>query len=89
MLDLNLGQLQAAIAGYGDRLVDLECLTIYSGYYSSYYSNTKHPKQPHLLIKKIISGRDKQNKHSEKPVVDMDAEIARFERLEKKRLHGR
>ena len=93
LLELNLGQVQAVVAGYGDRMVDMQCLALYSGYYSGYYSNSRRPSSPSTLIDRIIRAHDRSKRrsgrHSTKPVVDMDAEVARFKELEKRRLGGR
>lgn len=86
VLELNLGQVQAVIDGYSYRLADEECNAIMAGYYSAYYQS-KHPRKPTEIIKKLMqAARDKVSgkRKSADYKVDMVDEIARFEEMERR-----
>lgn len=79
LLNLNLGQVQAVIDGYSERILDDTIQSVWTGYYASYFFS-KRPKKPTEIIERLIQERNKQR--SGKPVtknsVDMDAEIELF-----------
>ena len=76
LLDLNIGQVQAVIDGYSDRMLDENINAIWTGYYASYYFG-KHPKKPADIIKKLLNEhyKSKSSKCATKASVDMDAEL--------------
>lgn len=80
LLNLNLGQVQAVIHGYSDRIIDWQALAIWSGYYSAYFSNAKHPKKPTEIIKRILNEYSKgdSSRGNTTKEVDMDAELELF-----------
>ena len=80
LLDLNLGQVQAVIDGYSARIVDWQSMAIWSGYYSAYYSNAKHPKKPTDIIKRVLNEYSKGDcsRGNTAQEVDMDAELELF-----------
>ena len=87
LLDLNLEQVKAVVAGYSERELDAECRCILTGYYAGYYMGAKRPKKPADLIRKLVKSHDKlrNSKHvaaNEEPDVEffrsMDSKRARF-----------
>ena len=80
MLDLNLDTLNAYLEGYNDRITDYQMLSVTSGYWSAYYSNSKHPKPVEHIIRKLCSRDSKVNrKHSNE--VDVEAFLRTEERF--------
>lgn len=80
LLNLNLGQVQAVIHGYSDRIIDWQSMAVWSGYYSAYFANAKHPKKPTEIIKRIIneSSKGDSSRGNTTQEVDMDAELELF-----------
>ena len=79
LLNLNLGQVQAVIDGYSERILDDTIQSVWTGYYASYFFG-KHPKKPTEIIEKLLQEKSKQHygQASLKRDVDMDAEIELF-----------
>ena len=79
LLNLNLGQVQAAIDGYSERILDSTIQSVWTGYYAAYFFS-KHPKKPTEIIERLIQEKNKQrsSKTVTKHSVDMDAEIELF-----------
>ena len=79
LLNLNLGQVQAVIDGYSERILDDAIQSVWTGYYASYFFS-KHPKKPTEIIQKLLQETSKKysNQVSLKRDVDMDAEIELF-----------
>ena len=79
LLNLNLGQVQAVINGYSDRLVDQTCIAVWTGYYAAYYFS-KHPKKPTEIVKRLLA--ENSNGHStgscNEHAINMDEEIELF-----------
>lgn len=79
LLNLNLGQVQAVIDGYSERILDDTIQSVWTGYYASYFFS-KHPKKPTEIIKKLLQETSK--KHPTQATIsrdiDMDAEIELF-----------
>lgn len=76
LLNLNLGQVQAVIDGYSDRMLDENIQAIWTGYYAAYFFS-KHPKKPADIIQKLLAEQSK-NRSSQRTIkapVDMDAEL--------------
>ena len=73
LLNLNMGQVQAVIDGYSERILDATCNAVWTGYYAAYFFS-KHPKKPTEIIKQILreGSADKVQKQIE---LDMDAEL--------------
>ena len=80
LLNLNLGQVQAVIRGYSDRIIDWQTLAVWSGYYSAYFANAKHSKKPTEIIKRILNEYSKgdSSRGNTAQEVDMDAELELF-----------
>ena len=80
LLNLNLGQVQAVIHGYSDRLIDWQSMAVWSGYYSAYFANVKHPKKPTDIIKRMLNEYSKgdSSRGNTTQDVDMDAELELF-----------
>lgn len=76
LLNLNLGQVQAVINGYSDRLIDATVTAVWSGYYSAYYTS-KHPKKPTEIIRQLTQAYTKVTDATSSDI-DMDAELERF-----------
>ena len=79
LLNLNLGQVQAVIDGYSERILDDTIQSVWTGYYASYFFG-KHPKKPTEIIEKLMQEFHKKrySQVSLKRDVDMDAEIELF-----------
>ena len=79
LLNLNLGQVQAVIDGYSERILDSTIQSVWTGYYASYFFG-KHPKKPTEIIEKLMQEFHKKrySQVSLKQDVDMDAEIELF-----------
>lgn len=79
LLNLNLGQVQAVIDGYSERILDDTIQSVWTGYYASYFFG-KHPKKPTEIIEKLMQEFHKKrySQASLKQDVDMDAEIELF-----------
>ena len=79
LLNLNLGQVQAVIDGYSERILDDTIQSVWTGYYASYFFG-KHPKKPTEIIEKLMQEFNKKrySQASLKQDVDMDAEIELF-----------
>lgn len=76
---MNLDMLQAYIKGYGDKLLDYQLIALQSGYWSAYYSGSKHPKPLQKISEDIIEKHYKQGAtkiSSPKPDVDVEAFLA-------------
>lgn len=84
---MSLDVFRAVVAGYADRLIDEQILAVQTGYWTSYYSNTKHPKPLKKVTEDILKRSKEAAKRSTgnvpKPEVDVDAFLekeARFKR---------
>lgn len=79
LLDLNLGQVQAVIQGYSDRIVDETCQCVWTGYYAAYFFS-KHPKKPTEVIQSILRENSKGDsiRGNSKADIDMEAELELF-----------
>lgn len=79
LLNLNMGQVQAVIDGYSERVVDATIQAVWAGYYSAYFAS-KRPKKPTEIIERIL--REKQKGESSRgntsSEADMSAELELF-----------
>lgn len=67
--------LTAYIQGYSDRMVDQQILAVQSGYWSAYYTNSKHPKAMSSIAEKIVRNHEQSmSKAINKPKADVDVE---------------
>ena len=80
LLNLNLGQVQAVINGYSERILDEMCNAVWMGYYAGYYSRAKNPQKPTTLIQNILSKNNVGDSSKRKATkdIDMDAELELF-----------
>ena len=80
LLNLNLGQVQAVINGYSERILDEMCNAVWIGYYAGYYSREKNPKKPTMLIQNILSKNNigDSSRGNTTQDIDMDAELELF-----------
>lgn len=77
LLNLNLGQVQAVIEGYSERITDDTIQSIWTGYYASYFFSKNH-KKPTEVIERLLQSRSQhlatKNRHNVHDI-DIDAEI--------------
>ena len=80
LLNLNLGQVQAVINGYSERILDEMCNAVWIGYYAGYYSRAKNPQKPTTLIQNILSKNNigDSSRGNTTQDIDMDAELELF-----------
>ena len=71
VLDLNFDTFNAVVEGYTDRVFDQQLITVQTGYWSGYYSNSKHPKSVDSIMMKMIDSRRKSSKSN---VSEIDVE---------------
>ena len=71
VLDLNFDTFNAVVEGYTDRVFDQQLITVQTGYWSGYYSNSKHPKSADSIMMKMIDSRRKSSKSN---VSEIDVE---------------
>ena len=69
------------VQGYNDRVKDQKILAVLSGYWSGYWSNSKHPKSLQKVIEIVTSEHKTSNK---KNVHAGEVDVEAF--LEKERL---
>ena len=86
VLDLNMGQYQAALEGYSLRQIDDHILAIHTGYWVGYYNNAKRPKSPSVMAKKLRKSSDnKKSGTLTKPDVDVEGFLQKEKEFEKRR----
>ena len=75
---MNLPMYRSVVEGYQEHLFDLKCLAVYQGYWTGYYSNSKHPKNLSSVLSSLMREHYKAKKkakgHISKPAVDVDVE---------------
>lgn len=84
LLDLNLEQVKAVVAGYSERELDAECRCILAGYYAGYYMGARRPKKPADLIRKLVKSHDKMRRGNQKVSCD-EPDIEFFKSMDSKR----
>ena len=83
---MNLEVLGAVVQGYSDRIQDQELLAIQSGYWSGYWSNSKHPKTLGQIIDMVTRKRDTVNSKKEHAEdVDVEAFLERERKFNERR----
>lgn len=83
---MNFEVFGAVVQGYNDRVKDQEILAILSGYWSGYWSNSKHPKSPQKVIDMVTNERETSNKknvHADE--VDVEAFLEMERRFNERR----
>lgn len=78
---------KAVLEGYQEHLFDLKCIAVYQGYWTGYYSNSKHPKPLSVIFSSLMREHKKAKKDrsntTRKPSVGIDVDVESF--LEKER----
>lgn len=82
---MSLDVFKAYTQGYSDSLFDQQILSIQTGYWAAYYTNSKHPKPLKTIITELSSKRlraeQRQKKNIVRPEVDVDAFLATEEQF--------
>lgn len=69
-------------------MFDLKCLTVYIGYWTSYYTNTKRPKNLSVILQELFDSHKNSKKKKQssvvKPDVDVDAFLLREEQFNRR-----
>ena len=81
VLDMSMDIFQSIVAGYSDRLIDLQILSIQTGYWAAYYVGSKHPKSPDKIADSFTKKRVKAPKVVPVAEVDVDTFLAREARF--------
>lgn len=75
VLDMSLPMFNACVAGYSEHIFDLQLLTVHTGFWAGYYSNSKKPKKLGAVLKSIIKNKESASKKpSQCHVPDVDVE---------------
>ena len=79
LLNLNLGQVQAVIDGYSERILDDTIQSVWTGYYASYFFG-KHPKKPTEIIEHLTKSSKvhSSSSNSKSATTDIESEIEKF-----------
>lgn len=81
VLDMNLDTFNAYVEGYGDRLFDLQLLSVHTGFWAGYYTGSKKPKS----IKKIIELLVQKKFNTSNPQQYADTiDVESFQNLERR-----
>lgn len=78
---MNLDSVKAYVEGYQDHMFEHKCLTVYTGYWTGYYSNAKRPKPLEQVLKALSKAYDraKRDSHSKQNVVSRpDVDVEQF-----------
>lgn len=91
LLDLNLGQVQAALEGWADAFLEQHILAVHIGYWCAYYTNGKRPKMPSVIGKNMRRKLPEGSKGGAQPLSEEDlAKIVDMEkRVKEARAKGR
>lgn len=81
VLDLTFWQVQAAILGYQNHLIDLRCVAVEQGYYAAYYANAKRATPVQKIIERILKGKQ-NSEHNSNHKSAPNPNIAAFQALE-------
>ena len=83
VLDMSLDVLGAVFRGYADRLHDQQILAVQSGYWSGYWSNSKHPKSLNQIVDMLTRKSNKDTSHADD--VDVEAFLERERKFNERR----
>lgn len=91
---MSLDMVQACIAGYTDSLLDLQMISVQSGYWSAYFTNSKHPKSVKQITESMLRKHEQLEDANTKtstprPDVDVDAFLEREAKFQAKLQMGR
>lgn len=82
---MSLPVFRSCVAGYSDRLFDLQLLAVHGGFWSGYYSNSKKPKPLGTILKKLLKERNPKSQHSaHADTVDVEAFLAQEKRFKER-----
>ena len=81
---MSLDVFQAYIQGYSDRLFDQQIMSVQSGYWAAYFTNSKHPKPVKTIISEMSIKKDKVDKSHSKNVVKPEVDVEAFLETEAK-----
>lgn len=74
---MSLDVFQAYVNGYTDHMFDLQLLTVHSGFWAGYYSNSKHPKSVKSIMTTLQAKRDSSRTgKAHASTVDVEAFLA-------------
>lgn len=77
---MSLDMFQAYLDGYADHMFDQQLMTIHTGFWAGYYTNSKHPKAVSTIMTSLQKKRDqaRQGKvHADSVDVDAFLEMER------------
>lgn len=88
---MSLDMFQAVVSGYSDRLLDMQILSVQTGYWAAYYVGSKRPKLPRDVAASMLRAH-KKSKSQQKTVAvstpasaaDVDTFLAREARFKAK-----
>lgn len=85
---MELWQVYSYMKGYKRRMLQVSSHALYSGYWAAYYSSSKRPRSPKLMLEKMQQQmeRDEAGTNLEAPDVEtfMRRENARIQKLKVK-----
>lgn len=71
---MSLDVFRAYQEGYADHMFDEQLMTVHTGFWAGYYSNSKHPKSVSSILTSLQNKRDKvRNGQQHADTVDVDA----------------
>lgn len=74
---MSLDTFNACIEGYEDKLFDIQLTAVHSGFWSGYYTNSRHPKPVKHMIETLIRARNKSpQQHAD------EVDVEEFQRRE-------
>lgn len=82
---MSLDMFQAYVNGYTDHMFDAQLMTVHTGFWAGYYSNSKHPRSVKDIMASLQRKRDRARKtgvHAD--TVDVDAFLAMEEKFHSK-----
>lgn len=87
VLDMSLDMVQAVIRGYSDSLLDQQIIAVQAGYWSAYYSGSKHPKPVNAVAEEMVRKHHTQGATKmsvPRPDVDVEAFLEQKARFNSK-----
>lgn len=88
---MSLDVFQAVVSGYSDRLLDMQILSVQTGYWAAYYVGSKRPKLPKDVAASMLRAHKKSERQKKAvavstpaPAADVDTFLAREARFKAK-----
>lgn len=79
---MSLDMYQAYVDGYTDHMFDEQLMTVHTGFWAGYYSNSKHPRSVKEIMTSLQRKRDRARKTGQHvDTVDVDAFLAMEEKF--------